>query len=172
MSNIACKYCQTEREHDYDFAECCDGGHIEALEAERDELKAGRASFFDVHTKLQDRLSDAEFHLETSRQYAIGMSKNIAQLEAAHCEAMERAMADVERVEADNAKLYRVYDLQADKIKRLKAQHAATLETLREVTNALENLDDSFGYAMAQKWRDEHEALIEKARSAREGEGG
>ena len=60
MSNIACKYCQTEREHDYDFAECCDGGHIEALEAERDELKAGRASFFDVHAKMQDRLSDAE----------------------------------------------------------------------------------------------------------------
>ena len=88
------------------------------------------------------------------------------------CDGCDSRDHETQQLEADNAKLYRVYDLQADKIKRLKAQHAATLETLREVTNALENLDDSFGYAMAQKWRDEHEALIEKARSAREGEGG
>ena len=31
-----------------------------SLNDERDELKAGRASFFDVHAKMQDRLSDAE----------------------------------------------------------------------------------------------------------------
>jgi len=30
---------------------------------------------------------------------------SIKELEAAHCEAMERAMADVVRVEAENAKL-------------------------------------------------------------------
>ena len=51
MSNVACKYCQTEREHDYDFAECCDGGHIEALEAKRDELLEQLAKA-DQHIKL------------------------------------------------------------------------------------------------------------------------
>ena len=84
--------------HTFGIAKYVYASAYDQIEAERDELKAGRASFFDVHAKMQDRLSDAE---------------------------------------ADNAKLYRVYDLQADKIKRLKADNAATLETLREVTDVI-----------------------------------
>ena len=46
--------------HTFGVAKYVYASAYDALEAERDELKAGRASFFDVHAKMQDRLSDAE----------------------------------------------------------------------------------------------------------------
>jgi hypothetical protein len=71
----------------------------------------------------------------------------IKALEAAHCEAMERAMADVVRVDEENAKLRK---------------------TLREVADALEY--DMECYTTDDEIRG-FEILIAKARSATEGGG-
>tara|TARA_R110000822_G_scaffold24827_8_gene75450 strand:+ start:2597 stop:3061 length:465 start_codon:yes stop_codon:yes gene_type:complete len=121
--------------HTFGVAKYVYASAYDSLEAERDRSLEYGIKMTENNTKLQDRLSDAEFHLETSRQYAIGMSKNIAQLEAAHCEAMERAMADVERVEADNAKLrgdLRHKTLQWEGVKDMLAQRTEENAKLRE----------------------------------------
>tara|TARA_R110000868_G_scaffold268422_2_gene527584 strand:+ start:276 stop:590 length:315 start_codon:yes stop_codon:yes gene_type:complete len=50
----------TPQVHTFGIAKYVYASAYDQIEAERDELKAGRASFFDVHAKMQDRLSDAE----------------------------------------------------------------------------------------------------------------
>jgi hypothetical protein len=77
--------------------------------------------------------------------------------------------SEYEALEADNAKLYRVYDLQAGKIKSLKAQHAAALETLREVTDRLARAQEIVKVSAITREYDfellENERVLAKARS-------
>ena len=54
----------------------------------------------------------------------------IKELEAAHCKAMERAMADVVRVEADNAKLRKTLAEWHDSFQALEADNAKLREQL------------------------------------------
>ena len=76
---------------------------------------------------------------------------SIKELEAAHCKAMERAMADVVRVEADNAKLRK---------------------TLREAVPVMENSMSCYteGSTHDNAWDCARDSCVAKARAQKGGD--
>jgi chromosome segregation ATPase len=81
--------------HTFGSAKYVYASAYDQLEADNDRVTKYSIAMSENMAELQDRLSDAEFNLETSRQYAIGMSKNIAQLEADNATLREQlAKAD------------------------------------------------------------------------------
>lgn len=61
--------------HTFGSAKYVYASAYDQLEADNDRVTKYSIAMSENMAELQDRLSDAEFNLETSRQYAIGMSK-------------------------------------------------------------------------------------------------